>query len=719
MTFDPKKFEATQINGRNQITYWKNPFPQKTEGESFAPAKQIRATTGLGKTTSLLKMMSSDDAYKGKEIRYYAPDHAQALEIASKARKLGIRTQVIQGRSSNQDSPGYCARYNVAKAAAKAGLSVHQSCCQQFSKKNGKTESRCPHFESCQYLKQWVDSKPALRILSNNYVFLPEPSFDGQSLPKPKLAVVDESVVAKTTDHYSFPAHLLEPCFDFPLRTALETGSDFQDKLWGWEVDAEAAWDFAEDYSPMNSSGVVPDMEDRLALNRIGKVQAGEHKKLEAFYRSVAKEFEFDRPLVGVSFHKDEVVIVNGEEERQDRWHVHRLKECKIPKDVPLIVLDADANMELNERIFQRPFECCEIVAKPQAMVTQVFSTMMSNKALLGNFPKTSPEIMPPLAKASKIVADVVAKHDKVLVVLPKQAESALKDAGYLAQLDEEYKWHGADVIHFGALRGQDKWKDHDAIVVIGRNQPPVAAIEHLMRALSANYPEEPTFVGNQKLPTQLCGYRMADGSLFGVETPIHPDPLGQMILEQVRECETTQAIGRLRLVHCQEPKAVYLLCALPVDVGVDSLVSLDALAGTKGRQGPLGRLREALDKNGMLPLGARDLHRLNPELFPTKSSARDALKAARKYCLEIQENGFDQNAAHLDAANERQKLNGGELLIEYILGFDPHLRAAQYRRKGQRGKASWVVFNDALEQSPKFKLSNLLNEQLALFSPV
>lgn len=719
MTFDPKKFEASPINGRNQISYWKKNFPKETEGESFALAKQIRATTGLGKTTTLLKILSSEKAYKGQEIRYYAPDHNQAEEVAAKAKKLGIRTQVIQGRSPNQNSPGFCARYKVTKAAAKAGMGVYQSCCQQISSKNGKVERRCPHFESCRYLKQWIDSEPALRILPNNYVFLPEPSFGGQSLQKPSLAVVDESVVAKATDHFSFSADRLEPCFKDAFKKFHENGSDFKEQLWGWEVDAEATWDHAEDFSPMNSSGVVPDMEDSFALQRIEKVQAGEHKKLEAFYRTVAKEFKFDRPLVGASFHKDEVVQVNGEEERQDRWHVHSLKECKIPKDVPLIVLDADANVELNERIFQRPFECNEVVAKPQARVTQVYSTMMSNKALLGNFPKTSPKIMPPLAKASKIVADVVAKHNKVLVVLPKQAESALKDAGYLAESDSGHKWHGADVIHFGALRGQDTWKDYDAIVGIGRNQPSVAAVEHFMRALSANDPAEPTFVGNHKLPMQIRGYRMEDGSLFGVETPIHPDPLGQLILEQIRECETTQAIGRLRLVHCKEPKAVYLLCALPLDVSVSRLVSLDALAGTPGREGPLGRLRQALVSYGMLPLGARDLHRISRELFPTKSSARDALKAARKYCLEMQECRFDQDIAHLDAARDPRKLNGGELLIEYLLGFDPHLRVAQYRRKGQRGKASWVIFDDGDEQSPDTVLGKLLNEQLSLFSPV
>ena len=59
------------------------------------------------------------------------------------------------------------------------------------------------------------------------------------------------------------------------------------------------------------------------------------------------------------------------------------------------------------------------------------------------------------------------------------------------------------------------------------------------------------------------------------IRTSCHPDPRAQVLLEQIREAETTQAIDRLRLVH--KPKGprsprVFILSNIPVDIEVDQL---------------------------------------------------------------------------------------------------------------------------------------------------
>ena len=59
------------------------------------------------------------------------------------------------------------------------------------------------------------------------------------------------------------------------------------------------------------------------------------------------------------------------------------------------------------------------------------------------------------------------------------------------------------------------------------------------------------------------------------IPTSCHPDPRAQVLLEQIREAETTQAIDRLRLVH--KPKGprsprVFILSNIPVDIEVDQL---------------------------------------------------------------------------------------------------------------------------------------------------
>jgi hypothetical protein len=59
------------------------------------------------------------------------------------------------------------------------------------------------------------------------------------------------------------------------------------------------------------------------------------------------------------------------------------------------------------------------------------------------------------------------------------------------------------------------------------------------------------------------------------IQTSCHPDPRAQVLLEQIREAETAQAIDRLRLVH--KPKGprspkVFILSNIPVNIEVDEL---------------------------------------------------------------------------------------------------------------------------------------------------
>jgi len=59
------------------------------------------------------------------------------------------------------------------------------------------------------------------------------------------------------------------------------------------------------------------------------------------------------------------------------------------------------------------------------------------------------------------------------------------------------------------------------------------------------------------------------------IRTSCHPDPRAQVLLEQIREAETAQAIDRLRLVHKSKgPRSprVFILSNIPVDIEVDEL---------------------------------------------------------------------------------------------------------------------------------------------------
>ncbi len=73
------------------------------------------------------------------------------------------------------------------------------------------------------------------------------------------------------------------------------------------------------------------------------------------------------------------------------------------------------------------------------------------------------------------------------------------------------------------------------------------------------------------------------------------------------------QAIDRLRLIHTEKRKTVYILCKIPLDIQVDELVTWKQLTGDR-------RLSDALaacDARGWdaLSLTRRELARLFPAL--------------------------------------------------------------------------------------------------------
>ncbi len=57
----------------------------------------------------------------------------------------------------------------------------------------------------------------------------------------------------------------------------------------------------------------------------------------------------------------------------------------------------------------------------------------------------------------------------------------------------------------------------------------------------------------------------------LGILVDVHPDPYCQMVLEQIRERESEQAIDRLRLVR-QDGKRVIILSNVVLDLDVDEV---------------------------------------------------------------------------------------------------------------------------------------------------
>jgi hypothetical protein len=213
-------------------------------------------------------------------------------------------------------------------------------------------------------------------------------------------------------------------------------------------------------------------------------------------------------------------------------------------------------------------------------------------------------------------------------VVTNKRVRCALTGENANGRLPAAGQYASADIAHFGNIRGTNDFEDHEIVVILGREQPSPRDAEKLAKAIWYDTKEPIRCIlagskGEAQYPYRQRHYTMRDGSQQRpVRVRVHPDRRVQAVVEQVREAEMVQAIDRLRLVHSPREKTVYVLCNIPLDIPVDELVTWRELVG----DGRLVKALEACEENGWdaLPLAAKELSRLFPELWRTRKAAED-----------------------------------------------------------------------------------------------
>ena len=170
-------------------------------------------------------------------------------------------------------------------------------------------------------------------------------------------------------------------------------------------------------------------------------------------------------------------------------------------------------------------------------------------------------------------------------------------------------------IAHFGAIRGLDGWKDFDTVIVAGREQPPPLEVENMARCLFGADAERLLLTG--EFVPQMRGHNIKDGTRTAVMVQVHPDLRVQALVEQIREREVEQMVGRLRLPHRTTPARVFLLSNLPTSLLVDRLAPwAEVIPGKLERAIVAGR--------GVLPLSYFELARVYPSLWATAQDCKD-----------------------------------------------------------------------------------------------
>ena len=213
-----------------------------------------------------------------------------------------------------------------------------------------------------------------------------------------------------------------------------------------------------------------------------------------------------------------------------------------------MLLLDADLDPLIAGKVLPlSPERITRVRIRLHAEVIQVVDTVASRRKLVGTEGASDGRRAERLQGALKALAGIEASRGgAVLLVSYKPVMAAMEPP------------EGVDRTWFGALRGLDGWKDHATVIVAGREQPPPREMEAAARAWFGD-DTEPLLLTAGYVPCTR-GYRSQGGERRGVEVEVHPDLRVQALLEQQREREIEQAVGRLRLVHRVRRARVLLL---------------------------------------------------------------------------------------------------------------------------------------------------------------
>ncbi len=493
----------------------------------------IRLPAGVGKTEQVLRAL---DLF-GYRAHAFVPTHAQAEEMATRARMMGMTAQVMKGRETlNGAMEPLCKKLPAIQHLREQGFqAVSQYLCEsptktsilEFVDDDGEVveevvESRsgggevCPYAQDCDYFTQH-ETDAQLVVFQHAHLAIPESTLVAR-MRKPDVVVIDEDPLKALHVKGKVPKARL-PAALSPLAAGI-TDVEFYD------LEAVRALRDRVD-------GVRPSMDAAQTLAAAQRTRPSVTLAAEMVATCIEQGHD-DLPDVRVGAGVVEFSFVRK---------IARAGRHTILLDATLRPTIADAYFP-NARIEEVRLDD-NIDGYVVADRTFSKTAMKEERAYVG-------------------VADELPeqlRHHKTLGIVTSKAH-----ADQLAAFD---------VLHYGALRGSDTLRKCDFGLVVGRMQPPLEEVVALARAL---FPGRP--FRDARLVERAAGYRMADGTRKGVVDLYatceggDAELLGE-VMGTLREDELLQGLGRFRAVRKPYRVPVMILGRLPVDVTVREVLKV------------------------------------------------------------------------------------------------------------------------------------------------
>jgi hypothetical protein len=588
----------------------------------------VKMTAGGGKSYLAIKHLLK----KGRRVHYFIPRHKLSKEFRRDIKRLHpeLKVVIIYGRtyqSEDENEPTPClddrliGDKRLVDVFPTRGISVYQHCCDW-------KDGQCQHFENCKYLKQFEDAQDAdVVILTHNELIIPRKT--ELKLPKPDLLIIDESfngIFKKITkirksriDGYLY--NLNKNLYDF------DDEPKFNDEIAkGERKILKAVSDCCISTKPMikelKENGItIEDLRSARsnASNKTttyceitGDMDQNEVNNIWRHLKARTNFFRlYDCLLKDFKQNKDYSSYI-GQINHKGFNLCYNMKLENRYKNIPILIIDGQADRTIIEKSIGESFEFHEINVKRKAKITQAYTSAFSRNRLTKTTKyNDSNQHIQDLNKFIGIKANEVSK---MLIVCYKAIKDELEIPSNCS-----YEYFG------GNTTGTNDHKDVDLALIIGRNQPSIDGLENQARCLFGDDPKALRFLevsedGYNNLPTKYARYNMkGNGMNKIVKASYHPDERIDSILKQIQEHETIQVLSRLRDIR-EEGKEVIILSNLILPLEIDKLVTWSELKNYGAE-----RLDEILDSidwtNEVLPLAAPYIVTKFPQFFKTEIS--------------------------------------------------------------------------------------------------
>jgi len=720
-----EKFRSTEVSDQVQDQM------QRYETSS---ARLLLATPGLGKTRgiqALIELLPSEAV-----VWVFQPTLRKADEFARDMSGSSRPVRVFRGRGApvvEGSTERMCPRNEIAAEVAAKGLSVKKLLC------GGKDQSlgiACPFSLDCAYLAQLreMDQQKRGGVFVMTHASLTQPP----PLPDAHVVIIDEDLSSSLPQSIDVAAQTLRANSDWI--DLIEDDNDRQPHLSSFRDDEDIESQQEQNENPQEvltqtlerlltgfaartplreiaTTIEIAELETALKLvsaverklrtaasagesdealhNAIKTSQMPEVSAASALLVAVLREVrlfcagKIERPVFnGVSAYHD----VDG----ALRFTIHRLARVMINPSVPVIVLDGTADPILLGRALRRRVEVSRIDVERRGEVVQCLGRSFSTVSLVPN---------PGYRCSSWTDLERARLWDELTTVLRREFETSSSEGMLVVstlavELEAQRRQCCVDLLekglvwtHYGALRGINRFTNLKTIVLLGRKQPPAAAVEEVARAYFAADPKpfDPEISDYVARHRTLYG---KNGQAVSTRVQIHPDARVNRVLWQMRQAEVIQAIDRVRPARFS--RRIVILNTLdlrrPDDPGCRrSGVPADAYLSWRELHNGGNRAETILSESGgFLPVAPRALAHMAPDLFPSVEAAKKWL-----HRTDLRE----ALARHID-----------------------HLTQMRVRPDGQRG-AAWPMFVDRRRfeclASARVAFERMLGKRMAIWAPV